>query len=263
MQKKTEFTPEQLHFLRLLGKQYPTVQAAGAEIINLQAIMNLPKGTEHFISDIHGEYEAFLHLLNSCSGVIREKLDELFATTLSQHDRNELATLIYYPEEKLALVAEEAEDLDEWYRITLYRLLELCRFLASKYTRSKVRHALPQGYADVIDELLHIRYEEPDKRDYYDIIISTIIDIGQAAEVIQAICQVIKRLAVDHMHIVGDILRPRPPGGCRDGFPAGLPQRGYPVGQSRYSLDGRRLRLPGPGGDGVGKFHSLQQPRCH
>ncbi len=205
MQKKTEFTPEQLHFLRLLGKQYPTVQAAGAEIINLQAIMNLPKGTEHFISDIHGEYEAFLHLLNSCSGVIREKLDELFATTLSQHDRNELATLIYYPEEKLALVAEEAEDLDEWYRITLYRLLELCRFLASKYTRSKVRHALPQGYADVIDELLHIRYEEPDKRDYYDIIISTIIDIGQAAEVIQAICQVIKRLAVDHMHIVGDI----------------------------------------------------------
>ena len=205
MQKKTEFTPEQLHFLRLLGKQYPTVQAAGAEIINLQAIMNLPKGTEHFISDIHGEYEAFLHLLNSCSGVIREKLDELFATTLSQHDRNELATLIYYPEEKLALVAEEAEDLDEWYRITLYRLLELCRFLASKYTRSKVRHALPHGYADVIDELLHIRYEEPDKRDYYDIIISTIIDIGQAAEVIQAICQVIKRLAVDHMHIVGDI----------------------------------------------------------
>ena len=205
MQKKTEFTPEQLHFLRLLGKQYPTVQAAGAEIINLQAIMNLPKGTEHFISDIHGEYEAFLHLLNSCSGVIREKLDELFATTLSQHDRNELATLIYYPEEKLALVAEEAEDLDEWYRITLYRLLELCRFLASKYTRSKVRHALPQGYADVIDELLHIRYEEPDKRDYYDIIISTIIDIGQAAEVIQAVCQVIKRLAVDHMHIVGDI----------------------------------------------------------
>lgn len=167
MQKKTEFTPEQLHFLRLLGKQYPTVQAAGAEIINLQAIMNLPKGTEHFISDIHGEYEAFLHLLNSCSGVIREKLDELFATTLSQHDRNELATLIYYPEEKLALVAEEAEDLDEWYRITLYRLLELCRFLASKYTRSKVRHALPQGYADVIDELLHIRYEEPDKRDYF------------------------------------------------------------------------------------------------
>ena len=117
MQKKTEFTPEQLHFLRLLGKQYPTVQAAGAEIINLQAIINLPKGTEHFISDIHGEYEAFLHLLNSCSGVIREKLDELFATTLSQHDRNELATLIYYPEEKLALVAEEAEDLDEWYRI--------------------------------------------------------------------------------------------------------------------------------------------------
>lgn len=205
METKAEFTHEQLHFLRLLGKQYPTVQAAGAEIVNLQAILNLPKGTEHFISDIHGEYEAFLHLLNSCSGVIREKLDELFATTLSQHDRNELATLIYYPKEKLALVAVEATDLDEWYRITLYRLLELCRWVATKYTRSKVCHALPASYADVLDELLYIRYEEPDKRDYYDIIISTIIDIGQAAEVIEAVCQVIKRLSVDHMHIVGDI----------------------------------------------------------
>lgn len=206
MVRKKTFTPEELHYLRLLGKQYPTVQAASAEIINLQAILNLPKGTEHFISDIHGEYEAFTHILNSCSGVVREKLDDIFATSLSLHDRNELATLIYYPEEKLALVAEDTEDMDEWCRITLYRLIEMCRWVASKYTRSKVRHALPKGgYADIIDELLHTRYDEPDKRDYYDNIISTIIETGQANDMIEAISVVIKRLAVDHMHIVGDI----------------------------------------------------------
>ena len=124
--KKT-FRPDELHYLRLLAKQYPTVQAASKEIINLQAILNLPKGTEHFISDIHGEYEAFLHLMNSCSGELKEKLNDCFSTTLSRHDRDELATLIYYPEEKLSLVAETETDLDEWYRITLHRLVELCR----------------------------------------------------------------------------------------------------------------------------------------
>ena len=205
MKSERTFKPEELHYLRLLAKQYPTVQAASTEIINLQAILNLPKGTEHFISDIHGEYEAFLHILNSCSGVIKEKLDELFGTSLPRHDRDELATLIYYPEEKLALVAEATEDLDEWYRITLHRLIELCRWISSKYTRSKVRKALPKGYAYIIDELLHIRYEEADKRDYYENIISTIIDIGQGASMIEAIAEVIKRLAVDHLHIVGDI----------------------------------------------------------
>ena len=152
MTSKKPFTPEELHYLQLLGKQYPTVQAASAEIINLQAILNLPKGTEHFISDIHGEHEAFTHILNSCSGVVREKLDEIFSTSLSLHDRNELATLIYYPEEKLALVAEEVGDMDEWCQITLYRLIEMCHWVATKYTRSKVRHALPRGgYADIIE----------------------------------------------------------------------------------------------------------------
>lgn len=205
MKLKKTFKPEELHYLQLLAKQYPTVQAASTEIINLQSILNLPKGTEHFISDIHGEYEAFLHLMNSCSGVVKEKLDELYGTSLSSHDRNELATLIYYPEEKLALVADEVDDLDEWYRITLHRLIELCRWIATKYTRSKVRTFLPKGYDLVIDELIHIRYEEADKRDYYENIINTIIDIGQAAGVIEAISDVIKKLAVDRLHIVGDI----------------------------------------------------------
>ena len=205
MNFKKSFTSEELHYLQLLAKQYPTIQAASTAIINLQAILSLPKGTEHFISDIHGEYEAFQHILHSCSGVVKEKLDELFGTSLSRRTRNELATLIYYPEEKLSIVADEAEDLDEWYRITLHRLIDLCRWVSSKYTRSKVRRFLPKDYAMIIDELIHIRYEEPDKRDYYENIINTIIDIGQAAGVITAISQVIQSLSVDHLHIVGDI----------------------------------------------------------
>ena len=205
MTSKKTFTPSELQYLKLLAKQYPTVQAASTEIVNLQAILNLPKGTEHFISDIHGEYEAFLHILNSCSGVVKEQLDELYGTSLSRHDRDQLATLIYYPEEKLELVHEYIPDLDEWYHITLHRLVDVCRWVSSSYTRSKVRKALPKDFAYIIDELLHTRYEEPDKRDYYENIINTIIDTGQAAAFTVAICGVIKRLAVDHLHIVGDI----------------------------------------------------------
>ena len=205
MTVKHTFRQDELRYLQLLSKQYPTVQAASTEIVNLQAILNLPKGTEHFISDIHGEYEAFEHILNSCSGEVKKKLDELFGTSLSTRDRNELATLIYYPEEKLSLMADECDELEEWYRITMHRLIEVCRYIATKYTRSKVRKALPQGYAYIIDELLHLRHDEPDKRDYYENIISTIIEIGQSPEVIAAICSVIKRLTVDHLHIVGDI----------------------------------------------------------
>ena len=205
MEERKSIAPERLPYLRLLAKQYPTVQAASTEIINLQAILNLPKGTEHFISDIHGEYEAFAHILNSCSGEVKEKLDELFGNSLSQRDRNDLATLIYYPEEKLALLTDEGEELEEWYRITLHRLLEVCRWVASKYTRNKVRQSMPKGYDYILDELLHLRYEESDKRDYYENIIGTIIEIGQAPEVITAICELIKRLTVDHLHIVGDI----------------------------------------------------------
>ncbi len=202
---KQVFTPEELRYLKLLAQKYPTVQAASTEIINLQAILNLPKGTEHFISDIHGEYEAFLHILNSCSGVIKEKIDEVFASSISKAERDQLATLIYYPQEKLELVAQQEVDLDEWYRITLHRLIEVCRLVSSKYTRSKVRKALPKDYAYIIDELLHTRYDEADKKEYFENIISTILSIGRAPSFITALCQVIKRLAVDHMHIVGDL----------------------------------------------------------
>jgi len=205
MRSKKVFQPEELRYLRLLAEQYPTVQAASTEIVNLQAILNLPKGTEHFISDIHGEYEAFLHMLNSCSGVVKEKLDERFGTSLTRSERDQLATLIYYPEEKLELRRREGGDLQEWYRITLHRLIELCRWVSSKYTRSKVRKALPRDYAYIIDELLHTNYEETDKRDYYDNILTTIIDIEQAPAFIEALCSAIKRMAVDHLHIVGDI----------------------------------------------------------
>ena len=205
MSNKITFTPEQLHYLRLLSKQYPTVQAAGSEIIKLRAILNLPKGTEHFMSDIHGEYEAFLHIMNSGSGEIREKLEVVFEGILSRQDIADLATLIYYPREKLALVADSQEPVDSWYHITLQRLVRFCRYVSTKHTRSKVRTYIPEGYENVIDELLHIRDEEGSRRTQFESILDTIVQIGLAPDVIEAICTVIKRLIMDHMHIVGDI----------------------------------------------------------
>ena len=205
MESKRLFTREQLHYLHLLSKEFPTVQAAGTEIIKLQAILNLPKGTEHFLSDIHGEYEAFLHILNSCSGEVKDKLNELFGDTLSQSELDDMATLIYYPSAKLALVADSVEDLDAWYRITLNRLVQLCRWVSVKYTRNKVRAAMPDDFCEIIDELLHTRPDEENKKNHYKVIIESIIAIGQAGEVIEAICSCIKQLTVDHLHIVGDI----------------------------------------------------------
>ena len=205
MSSKRTFTPEQLHYLRLLARQYPTVQDAGTEIIRLQAILNLPKGTEHFMSDIHGEHEAFLHILNSGSGEVKEKLEELFGNAMTQRDRNDLATLIYYPAAKIALVCDEVEDLDEWYRLTIHRLVDLCRFVSTKHTRRKVRSYMSPDYEQILDELIHLAEEGGSRRDQYENIINTIIQIGQAADVIEAICDVIKALVVDHLHIVGDI----------------------------------------------------------
>lgn len=205
MKSKKNYKPEELRYLQLLSKQFPTVQSAGTELVNLQAILNLPKGTEHFISDIHGEYEAFQHILNSCSGVIKEKLNDIYGNSLSRRDRDELATLIYYPEEKLELIAKQTEDLDEWYRITLHRLIGLCRHISTKYTRLKVRKALPKSYAYIIDELMNIDQTETEKKEYYETILTSIIDSRQGAGVITAISKAIKRLAVDHLHIVGDI----------------------------------------------------------
>lgn len=205
MDAKTNFTPQQLHYLRLLSRQYPTVQAAGTEIIRLRAILNLPKPTEHFMSDIHGEHEAFLHILNSGSGEVKEKLEELFGNSMTQRDRSDLATLIYYPGPKLALAADEQEDLDEWYRLTIHRLVDLCRHVSTKHTRRKVRSLMDSGCGQVLDELIHLAEEGGSRRDQYENIISTIVQIGQAADIITALCQLIKTLVVDHLHIVGDI----------------------------------------------------------
>ena len=205
MDNKKIFTPEQLHYLRLLSKQFPTVQAAGTEVIRLNAILNLPKGTEHFMSDIHGEHEAFLHILNSGSGEVKEKLEELFGNSMTQRDRNELATLIYYPQSKIALIADEQEDMEEWYRLTIHRLVDLCRYVSTKHTRSKVRSYMNPDYQQILDELIHLAEEGGSRKDLYENIINTIIQIGQAADVIEAICDVIKALVVDYLHIVGDI----------------------------------------------------------
>ena len=199
------YTEEELHYLKMLSRQYPSLRAASTEIINLQAILNLPKGCEHFVSDIHGEYEAFLHLMNSCSGVVRERIDELFANSISREDREQLATLIYYPEEKMDLLRPQITDMDDWYRVTLHRLIALCRLVSERYTRSKVRKALPQGYAYILEELLYTHGEEADKRDYFENIIGTIIEIGQAREFVIEVCSLIKWAAVDHLHVVGDI----------------------------------------------------------
>ena len=205
MNSKKTFTPAQLRYLQLLSQQYPTVQAASTEIIRLQSILNLPKGTEHFMSDIHGEYDAFLHILNSCSGEVKEKLKEIFGTSLSQRDRNDLATLIYYPKSKLELVADTEEDMEEWYRIAIHRLIQVCRFVSIKHTRNHVREQMPEGYREILDELIHVRDEDGSKKYYFENLIDTIIAIGQAADVIQAMCTTIKALTVDQLHIVGDI----------------------------------------------------------
>ena len=212
MEHKTNFTDEQLRYLRMLSKQYPTVQAASKELVRLNAVLNLPKGTEHFMSDIHGEYDAFFHIFNSCSGEVKAKVEELFGTTLSRRERNELATLIYYPVAKLALASEENEDLDDWYRIILHRMVEVCRYVSGKYTREWVRSLMPEDYADLIDELLYTQTSEGALREYYDDLIATIVSIEQADPVIEALATTIKRLTVEHMHIVGDIFDrgPRP-----------------------------------------------------
>ena len=205
MQTDHALQPEELRFLTLLARQFPTIQAASREIIHLQAILNMPRECEHFISDVHGEYEAFLHVLNSCSGVVREKLDDLYAAAMTRQEREELATLIYYPEEKLADLRSRIPDMEPWYSITLHRLVDVCRQVAARFTRAEVRRALPAEYSYMIEELLHTNREDPDKKDYFETIISAIIETGQAPGFIGAICFVIKRLSVDRLHLVGDI----------------------------------------------------------
>lgn len=191
--------------LKVLAKQYRNVAAASTEIINLQSILNLPKGTEHFLTDIHGEYEQFNHVLKNGSGSIRRKIDEEFGSTISNKDKKGLATLIYYPEEKLEIAQREEENIDDWYKISLHRLVQMIKRVSSKYTRSKVRKALPKDFAYVIEELITEKEEIQDKEAYYNEIIHTIIRIGRAPQFIIALSKLIQRLVIDHLHIVGDI----------------------------------------------------------
>ena len=194
-----------VRYLQLLAQSFPSVADASTEIINLQAILNLPKGTEHFLADLHGEYEAFQHVLKNASGNIKRKVGELFGTTLRETEKRELCTLIYYPEQKLELVKASEKDLDDWYHITIHHLVAVCRDVSSKYTRSKVRKSLPKDFSYIIQELLHERTEDSDKTAYVNVIIDTIINTGRADAFIIAIANVIQRLAIDQLHILGDI----------------------------------------------------------
>ena len=195
----------ELRYLKSLSKQYPNIASASTEIINLQAILNLPKGTEHFMTDVHGEYEQFNHVLKNGSGSVRRKIDEEFGNTLRSKDKKSLATLIYYPKEKLEIVMQEEENIEDWYKITLYRLVQITKHVSSKYTRSKVRKALPKDFAYIIEELITEKAEVQDKEGYYNEIVHTIIRIGRAPDFIVALSKLIQRLVIDHLHIVGDI----------------------------------------------------------
>ena len=200
-----EFKGADLHYLNLLSQSFPTIADAATEIINLEAIMNLPKGTEHFLADLHGESDAFIHVLKNASGNIKRKVNELFAGGLRETEKKELCTLIYYPEQKLELIKAAEEDIDDWYHITIHQLVRVARDVSSKYTRSKVRKSLPADFAYIIEELLHERTDDSNKAAYVNVIVDTIITTGRADDFIIAICNVIQRLAIDQLHILGDI----------------------------------------------------------
>ena len=206
METCKDYSPQYVRYLELLSKEYPNQAATFTEIINLQAIVNLPKGTEHFMSDLHGEYEAFYHILNNCSGVIREKVEMIFANSMTEKERDDLLTLIYYPKEKLDMLQRQHVITGEWALTTLNHLIRLVKLLSSKYTRSKVRKAMPPVFRFVIDELLHAQPDEDKNRRVYHMkILDTILETGSTRQFIYALASLIKRLAVDHLHIIGDI----------------------------------------------------------
>lgn len=192
-------------YLNLLSNSFPSIADAAGEIINLEAILNLPKGTEHFLADIHGEHEAFIHILKNASGNIKRKVSEIFGNSIRESEKKELCTLIYYPEQKLELIKAVEHDIDDWYHITIHQLVKVCREVSSKYTRSKVRKSLPEEFSYIIEELLHERTDDQDKAAYVAVIVDTIITTGRADDFIIAICNVIHRLAIDQLHILGDI----------------------------------------------------------
>lgn len=199
----------ELKYLELLSKTFKNIDETSTEIINLQAIMNLPKGTEHFITDVHGEYEAFNHILRNGSGTIRRKIDDIFSNSLVENERNELATIIYYPKEKVELIQKEYKknnaNIDKWFTLTITRLLEVCRVVCSKYTRSKVRKAMTKDFEYILQELLYENANQKNKKEYFEAIIDTILSIKRGKEFVIAIANLIQRLNIDHLHIVGDI----------------------------------------------------------
>lgn len=194
-----------LAYLKLLAKEYPSLKAASSEIINLIAICGLPKGTEYFFSDLHGEYEAFIYLLRSASGIIREKIRATYGYIIPEEEQMELANLIYYPDRNLNKIIQQGRGTEDWQRITVNRLVQICKEVSSKYTRSKVRKKMPREFGYVIDELLHVDYNDENKRVYYEEIIRSIIDTGIADKFIVALCELIQNLAIDSLHIIGDI----------------------------------------------------------
>ncbi len=254
--------PENLHYLKMLARQYPTVQAASTEIINLQAILNLPKGTEHFISDVHGEYEAFLHILNSASGVVREKLDDLFAATVSKAERDQLATLIYYPKEKLEEIQRETPDMREWYRITFHRLIEICRWVSSNTPAPRCARPCPRTtpISSMNCSTLTTRTTISVTTTRTSSPPSSTLAGPPTSWCSSASSSSAWRWTTSTWW---GHLRPGPPGGHHSGLPAGLPQRGHTVGQPRRAVDGGGLRLPHPGGHGAGQLPALQQPGGH
>ena len=191
--------------LELLAQSFPNISAASTEIINLEAILNLPKGTEHFVADLHGEYEAFQHIMRNASGNIKRKVNEVFGTSIRESEIKQLCSLIYYPERKLQLIKASENDLNDFYLVTLHQLIKVCQSVSSKYTRSKVRKALPKEFAYIIEELLHESPSDDDKQAYFNRIIETIISTGRADSFIVAMCNVIQKLSIDQLHILGDI----------------------------------------------------------
>ena len=202
--REGRFTPQDIRYLKLLRKQYKTIQEASAEVAHLRAVLRLPKGTEHFLSDLHGEHEAFLHILHNASGVIKRKINDLYGNILSSHERDMLSTLIYYPDEKLALLKKQGVVSDEWYRLTIYRLVEVCRMCSVKYTRKRVRDAMPREMGALIEELL-LSDGTPDKDGYYGEVMASILETGQADAMIIALSSLVQALAIDRLHIIGDI----------------------------------------------------------
>ncbi len=198
-------TTDDLQYLQLLSKTFPTVAAASTEIINLQAILNLPKGTEHFLADIHGSYESFQHVLKNASGNIKRKVTEIFGNQIRETELRDLCTLIYYPEQKLERIKESESDLNDWYHITIHQLVKVCRDVASKYTRSKVRKSLPASFSYIIQELLQERSDDIDKAGYVNAVVDSMIETDRADDFIITISNVIQRLAIDQLHILGDV----------------------------------------------------------